>query len=498
MNNSMPTQKSLLVLALSFLLSAAFSFYFQFSSKTLIEGDSYYHMAVTQFMKEKGFSSQFHWTQMSTMKTFYADKDLLMHLLAVPFLAVFHNPQTGAKAAAFAMGACFMLIMLASSYRLARSAIAAALLLPLLMLSSTFDVYMLCFRPATLANIFTVIAIIAAMGRHKKTAFAAAFLYSWAHISSFTLLYFAAVVEICRYLYTGSFCKKTFLYTAAGVVAGIIINPYFPQNLWTIYINGFLAPIYAATNKGIDFAIELYSDRTRTVFLNNIPSFAIMLFIFWTALVRRVKISYETAVLLISSQTYIMLSIFSNRFWYPAAPLTALAAAAYWKDLSTNLEEAPVLKKRLAISTAAVCLVLILSMIPPTWMKLKNNLAGKLRFDKPYVEAALWMRDNLPPGETIYHSTWGDSPYFIALNPKDDYLTVLDPIYMYMWSPAIQQLYQRLGQGYERDVYGALKNTFHTKYAFTLKGIGFYNNIKDDPRIKPLYQTNEFLIFEVQ
>lgn len=116
-----------------------------------------------------------------------------------------------------------------------------------------------------------------------------------------------------------------------------------------------------------------------------------------------------------------------------------------------------------------------------------------------YEDTARWMNRNIPAGEIIYHASWSDSPYFICLNPKNNYLVVLDPIYMFYRYPTLYKIYEDLRYGKIKKPYRIIKKMFKAKYGYTSKlntGL-FYQINKDKKHFKILYEDNMGIVFKV-
>lgn len=466
----------------------------------LLTVDAYYHAAVTQFIRDKGwFLDRFPWTQMSVMKEAYSDKDLLLHVLALPFTFVTSDPRWVSKFTSMLLGFSFLGVLV-YLFRRFLSPLPAALALITVFLSPLFVTYYSDFRPGTLASIFTLLGIYFAVEKRKYPLFAVALLYSWAHLSAFTLVFFVGLCELVRYLRDREYDLRLVAYAAAGTALGLIAHPNFPANLLTIYINGFLTPFYALGGSNISFAMELYAVSSKMALLTNFAVFAVFWGMMWAAWAYRPRISLHTMVFGAAANLYYLLSLLSNRFWFPAVPLAVLTAASFTRDLFDRLEQTqPQNTRKIARAAVLLWAVMAVPLTVSCVKGLETRLKYKNDFSRTYERAAEWMSKNIPPGETIYHSSWGESPYLICLNPRDRYLVVLDPIYMYYWSKDVYALYQDLSEGRPNlDPYKALTEVFKAKYGITAKKAGFYQLIRNDSRFRPLYDTDDLLIFTLE
>ncbi|MFA6584504.1 MAG: hypothetical protein WCS77_09425 [Elusimicrobiaceae bacterium] len=465
-------------------------------ANVLFEVDGYYHIAVTKLTLEHGFMNSFPWAQFSVMKDHYADKDLLLHIMAMPFALFFENPVTAAKCAILLLESVF-LFFLAFLLRKRVNGAVAGLVLALLFMSPTFTMYFLYFRPGTLAALFTMAGIYFLIGKRHWAVFIVGALFSLSHISSFTLIYFAVMCEAVRWFHSREFFFKNILFSFLGVAAGILVHPNFPNNMLAIYINAFLTPIYAAADKGINFAGELYAADTKDALFDNFPVFGVFLTLLLAGFVRNVKYSLSTAVYFGATVTYFLLAMKGNRFWFPAVPLAVLTLGSFAGDWNETSADATPKERTNAFILWLVWLCAAGVFFPYSVKDLNKRIKTKTKFSEDYVQAGKWMNANLPKGEVIYHSVWADSPYFICYNPGDYYLAVLDPIYTYYWSPDIQRISQELYYGTHKNPYEEIRRTFKARYGFTRKDTGFYESIKRDSRFKPLHESASSLIFEL-
>ena len=63
----------------------------------LFERDGYYHARLAQLLPERGLSREFPWTQLSTWKEGYCDKEVLYHLAMAPLAQLGPEPILGAR-----------------------------------------------------------------------------------------------------------------------------------------------------------------------------------------------------------------------------------------------------------------------------------------------------------------------------------------------------------------------------------------------------------------
>jgi hypothetical protein len=109
-----------------------------------------------------------------------------------------------------------------------------------------------------------------------------------------------------------------------------------------------------------------------------------------------------------------------------------------------------------------------------------------------------WMALAIPPGKTIYHSYWSDSPYFLCLNPKDKYIDVLDPIYMIWPYPREYGLLKELSLGKVDKPAAAISKIFKADYGYVHKSEPLYRQVLSSPQyFKIIYEDIEGAVFEL-
>jgi hypothetical protein len=250
--------------------------------------------------------------------------------------------------------------------------------------------------------------------------------------------------------------------------------------------------------KGIDlgFGSELFSYPTMRVFIENFALFLTLNILFWISFLSKTRISFATAVWAACTNFYLIFSFQADRHWYITNILFFIFFASYIGDWIANKEKNKIsLKIHIFI---VLYLIVTIIFFPASLGSLKANIELNTRLGIHYKNVALWMKRNIPAGETIYHNYWSDSAYFICFNPNNNYLVVFDPVYMYYRHPETFLLYRDLSRGLINKPYEALKEVFKVKYGYTMKNNFFYARIKNSPnQFKILYEDDLGIVFEL-
>ncbi|MBU2504202.1 MAG: hypothetical protein ABIK26_09290 [Candidatus Omnitrophota bacterium] len=484
-----------LTLVIVFLFFILYFIFVQFVSPVLFGVDGYYHVAAASFIKDFGPDYNFRWTQFSTFKEFFSDKEFLFHIFIIPFLFFSDNIILAGKLAVIFYNLLFALVYVFLLKKYLPSFL-AALFLFFLLSTQSFAIYFIYLRPATLGNVFTILGIYFLINKKPAKLFLLSLLYSLAHISFFTIIVLAFICEILRYIVNREFFLKNVYLAIFGCALGCFLHPNFPNNLISFHLNAVLVPIYSITGVGLDFGRELYSSPTKVIFIKNFSLLLTFNIVLWVMFFSRIRVSFATLVWWSCSSVYLILSFFGVRYWYTANVLFFIFFASYLKDWLGQREWRQVLGKInifIALYAVSICAFSFYGL-----KYFREDLEGQIMVNIHYEDIASWMKKHIPPGETIYHAYWSDSPYFICLNPKNNYFVVLDPIYMYYRYPKEYSIYTHLKRGHISNPYVAFKKRFKVNYGYVRKDSPLSSQIKEDTdHFKVLYENYLGVVFEV-
>ena len=221
-------QKRLLsfLLFILFLLGMAM---IEFATPNLPDNDGFYHIKFAYMMRTEGLKPDFTYLPLSILneKEFY-DHHFLFHVALIPF--TFGDLRLGAKWAAVIFSS---LAFLAVWYLFHRQRIPFAWLwaLALLGISDAFLYRLSVTRAQSLS--LGVLALAYAWLLEGKTKHLAilSFIYVWMY-DAFPLILVLGVLHLVAIALTEHRLElRPLLFIAGGVLAGMIINPYFPDNL---------------------------------------------------------------------------------------------------------------------------------------------------------------------------------------------------------------------------------------------------------------------------
>ncbi|MCP4651816.1 MAG: hypothetical protein GY858_00300 [Candidatus Omnitrophica bacterium] len=484
-----------LILVVLFLAVMLFFGWLQFLTPTLYGFDAYYHVAVSRLIEDSGPLQNFRWAQFSTFKNFFSDKDFLLHVSTIPFLYFTDNIVTAGKYAVVFFNFLFLLSF-AFILRKYIPGFLTGLFLLLPALSPTFSMFFLYLRPTILAIILTIFLIYFLINKKWLGVLIVSIIYPLTHISFLTVLVFAFFCEAIRYMHSKEIFERNIYVTIIGLGIGCIIHPNFPHNSISVYLNAILVPWHTFVGTDIDFGREFIAVPTKQALISNFMVFFSLGMIIWFSFWKKVKVSFSSLVWFVCFGCYFVLAMLSNRYWYVVNPLFFVFFASYINDVRGQVEWKEFTPK--INRGVIVYFIAALFAMYPNCQMLKKDMSGYIEAGHHYENVALWMKNNIPSGETVYHALWSDSPFFICLNPKNNYVSVLDPIYTIYCCPGAYALYRGFKDGAVKDPHKVLKDVFGARFGYAAGSTWLYQEaLRDNAHFKVMYQDRYGIVFKL-
>lgn len=467
--------------------------------------DGYYHIKWSALLWEN-FSQfkwlpTFEWLPLTVLNPAdYADHHFLFHLLQIPFLWFF-QPVTAAKVATvvFATLAIFSCYWILFRYEVKHQLIWLA---ALMVCSNAFYYRMNMGKAPPLTIIITILGIHLLFQRNYVWLAPLMFAFVWTY-SLFPLLLFAAIIWTLIIAWNERRLEwRPLAYTFGGMVAGNLINPYFPQNLGL-----FFEHLWTKLKVGGDFQVpvggEWYPYYGNELLMNFPIALGAMLIGYILFKPHAGKLPEKATFFLMFTTILLAAQFRSKRFaeYFPpfAILFAAFAFQAFTATKTNELPEdfqreidpyldAPVPTEKEewwnAARTASVWVLGIGLFI--FWF---YSLVGLHRFgfDEPgmidniktnepgdkyrrAMEFATGLdstgADNIPKGEIIFNCTWDDFPKLFFYNTKHRYVYGLDPNYLYSENQELYTSLKDLTEGKVDDPAPVIREKFGANYIF--------------------------------
>lgn len=466
--------------------------------------DGYYHIKWSQLLWENFSSGRwlptFEWLPLTVLNpSDYADHHFLFHLLQIPFLWFF-EPAMAAKVAAIV----FATLAISSVYWLLwRYGVKYQLLwlLAILTCANAFYYRMNMAKAPPLTIIITVLGIHLLFQRKYIWLAPLMFAFVWTY-SLFPLLFFAAAIWSAIVSWNESRIEwRPVAYTFGGMVAGNIINPYFPQNFGL-----FWEHLVTKIKVGSDFVVAVggewypYSGQE---LLTDFPIAMVAMLLGYIIFMPRGRTLPERATFFLGFVTILFAAQFrSKRFAEYFPPFAILFAAFSWqaftapkaselpeefiRDIDPYLDrdEAPTdarwnLARNIAVWSLCIGLSVLFLFTLTGFHKFGFSITGvaeNISSNEPAdkyrraMEFATGLdangQENIPAGEIIFNCTWDDFPKLFYFNTKHRYVYGLDPNYLYTANPDLYKSLKDLTEGKVDDPAPMIREKFGANYIF--------------------------------
>ena len=424
-----------------FLICLALTATFVFSVQKIFDFDALYHFRHAFLYRAEGvFTSGFPYTSASLLSVLPGDLWYGFHLLLIPF--TFIDSLTGVRLATAVLSAA----AISSFYWLLRRlSIRYPLFWTVILVFSSGDFFFRLFmaRPHVLSLFLSFLFLGLSTSKRFWPLFIISALIAWLHLSlawvpiliSLTL---SAVVLLSerRLLWLPSSAA------VSGIIFGWLLRPHPLAAAKLAYVQ--IVDLFLIKRQGIPlkFGRELNTLLPSDATIQYLPLAVLIaaLVITTVYLLWRGRLLYLSPLPLreitltstLLTVLFTLLAIFAARRSADFVSGFAVLAAA---SLLTLLLSNPIYRLRIGAPLLPVIggVFLLLLFILSIWVVpifIKNS-----RSPDYLRSAALWLKDNTPPGTVVFNPYWDDFPNLFFWNPNNYYIGGMDPIFTYMFSP---------------------------------------------------------------
>lgn len=513
----------------SIIFSAALLFFLQFSPWTISvvnDPDTFYHLKMAELIRENGIVRDFLWTQFTTWNGGFIDHHFLFHIFLTPFTLI--SPLVGVKIATIAGGTGFVFIF----YLILRELKIKWLWfwIPFLFLGSAGFLFRLNLgRAQNLSLVFLFLGVyLLIKGINLKRGlllFLISFLYVWSYGGFILILIISGIFNFVEFLKTKKFNSfKPFLAAISGVLAGLIINPYFPKSLSFLKIQMFQIPFAASyVKKGMEWDSVLLD--WQGFLLDN---FAVLIFfvialffLVYPAIKRVLKGFYKRMASVLYNCQFLVITLFfliltfkSQRFIEYFIPFAVLFVAIVFSKINFSLIKnsyfehfklSPNIARFFAISCFSLItsILLIVNLLLALW-----HLSGGWQ-NNGFEKAALWLKQNTPKNSIVFNMNWGNFPQLFYYNTNNYYIVGMDPTFMYDYNQELYWLWYHITVDWSvcsqeqcvsknqntGEIVGIIKNKFHSDYLFIEKPSNIPEKFND--QIEKVFEDRQTIVYRL-
>ncbi|HKP13844.1 MAG TPA: hypothetical protein VJZ91_17110 [Blastocatellia bacterium] len=455
-------------LAIAFAVIFAVMSVIEFGGPAILDNDGFYHMRWSRTLREQfPRLPRFQSLPLTTLDADdYVDHHYLFHVLLMPF-TFGRDMVRGAKWAAVTFSSLGILslfgLLLAFDVRYRWLWLA-----PVLASSEPFLYRMSMTRAPALS--LGMIGLGAYLILKRKYGWLAllSFAFVW-YYSLFPLIFIlAALYSLTVYLAERRIEWRAPLSSLAGIVAGLVLNPYFPKNLRLLWEH-FLMKATAGSGYSVDVGVEWYPYEAWD--LLRLSGLAFVIFFAGLAAFeyRRRGRDLKPLFFLLVSLVLLLMLFKSRRFVEYWPPFAVLFAAFTISPRLAEFDRSWFARRRerviAAIAAAVTAIIIGATMIVTVGQARADMKAEANPYD--YKGASEWIAANVPAGAMIFNTDWDDFPMLYYYNPNNPYIVGLDPTYLYDRDPELWKLYARITLGDQEDPADLIRERFGAEYVFT-------------------------------
>jgi hypothetical protein len=474
-----------------FTLFAALFAFVQFGTPHLADNDGYYHIRMGQLIRSQGLWINFSWLPLTILKpnAFY-DHHLLYHVYLALFIGD-GQPEhmiVGAKLASVLMPAfaCVAIWWLLSAQRVPWAILWS---LGLFAISEAFLYRMSMPRAQSASLLVLTLGLHWLLQQRYVLLMPLGFVYVWLYNAFPLLLLLAGVYVVATWLTERQIAWRALAYPLAGVILGLVINPYFPANI--AFIVQHLVP--KVGQPAISVGSEWYPYSTWTLIQNTGVALALWLVGVLALGWREQRIDRPTLTALLLSIVFGLLLFKARRFveYFPPFALifTALSSAPLLRTWSTTRQHR---------SWATLLLIGALAAPLGATLGAARLTMAQSEPAATYRAAAEWLGTHTPPGSLIFQTDWDDFPRLFFYNQINRYTIGLDPTFMQRYDAALYDDWVALTQGKGESLGETMRTRFGTAYVLSdHQHSDFLRKAAQDPRMVEVYRDDDAVIYAI-
>jgi hypothetical protein len=457
-------------------------------SPLLHDTDAYYHLGVAREYAERGVVDELRWVRFGLLSEHFGDKEILFHLLLMPF-SDSGEANWGGRLALALLGALNLTLI---AFLAMRAVGLWGLVVPLWLILGSAEVAwrLVRLRPELLSLAILLLALWAAGRGRWRWLGVLGFLYALSYTAVHAFVGLFAILSVVLGWIERRWQPALLLYPCLGVGLGLLVHPHFPENLvvwWSVAVEFFLF-------KGaLDVGTEIRPNFTDVVLMVNLGWFAGAVTLWRSAVPAaesperdRMAESFAVATAVFGI-LYLLMSRFSLYF-FPFASLWLLFEIRRRGWRIGGRTRLPWRGQVPAGVAWLGCLVLALPIAA--------GELGRFRARTELGPEAIRLTDRRDfakavPEDARVAAPWGDTPIYLYWAPQGRYLNVLEPMLLAAYDPDAHAVQQAVFSGSEPDVPLALATGLDSDflaYPAMTESPGLTARLEEDPRATALHR----------
>jgi len=486
--------RSALLLIGVFLFSAAVLGYIQFASPNIPDHDGYYHIKMAELIRTSGLPTPFPYLPFTILdEKGYSDHHMLLHIVQIPFTLI-KDLRFGAKlSAVFCAALAFTTFFwLLRTYRIPYP----WLWLCLLFASSSAFLYRMSMpRAPSLSLALQIIAFYFIVERRFKSLALLCLIFVWTYNAFPTVIALALIGTLVFLITERRFEYKIILASGVGILAGLVINPYFPRDVLFLW-NHIVPKIFAAKYE-TSVGSEWYPYKTWA--LITLTPVALMSYFGGIFFTNRDEWKSDAAKLFwfFTSTMYLFLLFKSRRFveYFPPTAIIFLAFATKNLWMKFDFDRA----MNSAAGKIALCTgTIVISAFLATSIIQARQVIQDAPESSAYKGGAEWLTQNTPAQSIVFNTDWDDFPMLFHYNTHNRYIVGLDADFMRLKNEQLFREYENITRGKVKDPSTLIMKHFQSKFVITdHKHEAFIKNAEKSKHFKKRFSDDFTSVYEI-
>ncbi|MFH1588282.1 MAG: hypothetical protein ABIA76_03030 [Candidatus Diapherotrites archaeon] len=465
------------VLAFVLLIYGFFSFY----SPELYGNDSFYHIKLAKIMLDDGLvPKEFPWMQFTPLNRNFVDKHFLFHLYLIPF-TLFEDLAFGLKLANLIL---LSLVFLFFYFLLKENKINHAELWVIVFAlgSESFIYRLLLGRAITLGVLLFLIGFYLMQKKNYLGIAAVSFIFVWSYAAFPAIALLALSYSFGIYLTKKELNGKIFAFCLLGIILGMVINPFFPDNI----ILGISSDLRAATLREPGMSIGEWNSFSSWSFLiSSLPIIFLLLLLFYFIAFKKSELTAKSRELFLPLLLFLLMAVKSIRVIDFFVPVAVLFSAFSFNELTKEIKP----KK---IAALALITALFIGM---TAFSTINSLDPER---SSFRECSEWLEKNTPEKSVVFLWQYDDFPMLFYHNTHNYYTEGLDSYYLKDFNAELFEVKKQIVQENRLEL---IKPNFNSNYVFIEKNAGLkekINSLKKSGEVKEIHEWKDCVVIELK
>jgi hypothetical protein len=448
------------------------------------DNDTAYHAVVGKLIREHGILHAFPWTPFSWLADHYADKELLFHLLFVPFAGL--NWVTAAQIVGALTGAtmllAFYLILRAEGVRFAGLWALAPLAGSVLFLFRFVLV-----RPHLLSITLALVFLWAAARRKHAILAAVSVIYPWTYVAFWQLPCLLLIAAEAARLLSGEHVQwKPSAAVAAGIVVGVALHPNAANLLgvnWMHMVDLLFKQSWG-DRVGFDLGAEL-NPYPLPAWVQGLL-FSVLMTI--TAVIYAWRNRREDSVSLpfaLAALGFCALTIRSARFAEYFVPFSAAAMALASRSIRWRY------LPQVIIGVSIAWLAWVQPHVLSDLSKRPNDMPPRI---------ATFLQQQIPTGAQVFTTDWDHTGWLMLTLPDRRFIVGLDPTFFYLKDPELYRLWYRICREAPAGSAETIRRRFGARYVLGLNRAGtskLFSQLSSERGVRTLLVSEMWLLFDL-